>query len=230
MNLDKSCAATRVKFDSSMNVTTASARRAYWLKTLHQWHWISSAICLLGMLLFGATGLTLNHSDQLESKPTIRDAKATASAPLLQQLVDLSAKAVDEDSTPDTPVELRDWVQKTFGADISQASAEWSERELYLSMERPGMNSWISINLHDGGARYQVTDRGWVALFNDLHKGRHAGQAWMWFIDLIAVGCLMFAITGLLILKMHASNRPATWPLVGLGILVPVLIALLFIH
>ena len=33
-----------------------SRRRAYWLKTLHQWHWISSAICLLGMLLFAVTG------------------------------------------------------------------------------------------------------------------------------------------------------------------------------
>ncbi|NTV11206.1 MAG: hypothetical protein HGA47_10590, partial [Zoogloea sp.] len=27
------------------------AHRAGWLKTLHQWHWISSALCLLGMLL-----------------------------------------------------------------------------------------------------------------------------------------------------------------------------------
>lgn len=213
-----------------MNAHTVSARRAYWLKTLHQWHWISSAICLLGMLLFGSTGITLNHSDQLESKPAIREAKATAPEALLQQLVELSAKAADEDSTPDTPAELKSWVQQAFGTDISQANAEWSEREVYLSMQRPGQDSWVSVSLRDGSARYQITDRGWIALFNDLHKGRHAGQAWVWFIDLIAVGCLLFSITGLLILKMHASNRPATWPLLGLGILVPVLIALLFIH
>ena len=33
-------------------------RRSYWLKTLHQWHWISAALCLVGMILFAATGIT----------------------------------------------------------------------------------------------------------------------------------------------------------------------------
>ena len=28
------------------------SRRAFWLKQLHTWHWISSAVCLIGMLLF----------------------------------------------------------------------------------------------------------------------------------------------------------------------------------
>ena len=37
-------------------------RRGFWLRTLHQWHWISSAICLIGMLLFAFTGITLNHA------------------------------------------------------------------------------------------------------------------------------------------------------------------------
>ncbi|MEP7243522.1 MAG: PepSY-associated TM helix domain-containing protein, partial [Gammaproteobacteria bacterium] len=26
-------------------------RRVFWLKQLHQWHWISAAICLVAMLL-----------------------------------------------------------------------------------------------------------------------------------------------------------------------------------
>ncbi|NIV36045.1 MAG: hypothetical protein GWN58_43325, partial [Anaerolineae bacterium] len=33
-----------------------------WLGTLRQWHWISSALCLVGMLLFSVTGITLNHA------------------------------------------------------------------------------------------------------------------------------------------------------------------------
>jgi len=45
-----------------------------------------------------------------------------------------------------------------------------------------------------------------------------------------AVACVVFSITGLLILQVHAANRPAVWPTVGLGVLIPVLIALLFIH
>jgi len=28
-----------------------------------RWHWISAAICLVGMILFAITGVTLNHAD-----------------------------------------------------------------------------------------------------------------------------------------------------------------------
>lgn len=213
-----------------MNHSPGNARRAYWLKTLHQWHWISSAVCLVGLLLFSVTGITLNHSEQLDNQPVIREMRADAPALLLRQLTELATVAESEQSTPALPDELRNWAQETFGADVGSANSEWSAREVYLSMQRPGGDSWISISLRDGTARYQSTDRGWIAFFNDLHKGRYAGQAWAWFIDLVAVACLMFAITGLFILKMHAANRPATWPLVGLGILLPLLITLLFVH
>ena len=32
--------------------------KARWLKQLHQWHWISSALCLISMVLFSVTGIT----------------------------------------------------------------------------------------------------------------------------------------------------------------------------
>ena len=49
----------------------APARHPGWLKTLHQWHWISSAVCLMGMLLFAVTGITLNHAADIGSKPEV---------------------------------------------------------------------------------------------------------------------------------------------------------------
>ena len=63
-----------------------SRRRAYWLKTLHQWHWISSAICLLGMLLFAVTGLTLNNASHIESKAVVTTRHATLPQDALRQL------------------------------------------------------------------------------------------------------------------------------------------------
>lgn len=44
-------------------------RRAFWLRTLHQWHWISSALCLIGLLAFASTGITLNHASQIPASP-----------------------------------------------------------------------------------------------------------------------------------------------------------------
>ncbi|MYM86209.1 hypothetical protein GTP91_03330, partial [Rugamonas sp. FT82W] len=63
-----------------------NASRAVWLKHLHQWHWVSSAMCLLGMFLFAITGITLNHASQIEAKPSVVRRQATAPAALTAQL------------------------------------------------------------------------------------------------------------------------------------------------
>ena len=44
-----------------------------------------------------------------------------------------------------------------------------------------------------------------IAWLNDLHKGRHTGEAWSWFIDIFAVACLVFAGTGLFLLLLAAA-------------------------
>ena len=44
---------------------SVSQRRAWWRKTLHNWHWISAALCLIGMIAFAVTGITLNHASQI---------------------------------------------------------------------------------------------------------------------------------------------------------------------
>jgi len=88
----------------------------------------------------------------------------------------------------------------------------------------------VRMDRASGEAELEDTSRGWVSYLNDLHKGRNAGTAWSWFIDAFAAACLVFSVTGLFILKMHAGNRPGTWPLVGLGLVLPVLLAILFIH
>ena len=127
------------------------------------------------------------------------------------------------------PRTLQDWLVQEFGI-RSMRAPEWSESEIYLSMPRPGGDAWISIDLEGGAVEYERTDRGWISYLNDLHKGRNAGTAWSWFIDVFAVATMVFAITGLFLLQMHAGRRPATWPVVGLGLVVPLLLAILFIH
>ncbi|MBV8250776.1 MAG: PepSY-associated TM helix domain-containing protein, partial [Comamonas sp.] len=70
-------------------MTAASSnapQRAYWLKKLHEWHWISSAVCLIGMLLFALTGFTLNHAGQIEAKPRVESRDAQLPDDLLEKL------------------------------------------------------------------------------------------------------------------------------------------------
>lgn len=205
-----------------------NASRAFWLKHLHQWHWISSAMCLLCMFLFAATGITLNHASQIEAKPTITRKQAQLPAELASQLRSY-AEAHDGAKEP-LPPAASQWVADTFKVQPGGREAEWAPDEIYLAMPKAGGDAWVRLALEDGAAEFENTDRGWISWLNDVHKGRNTGPAWNWFIDIFAVLCLVFTITGLLILKFHAANRPSTWPMVGLGVLIPVVIALLFIH
>jgi len=207
----------------------ATKRRAYWLKTLHRWHWISSAACLLGMLLFSVTGITLNHASQIEAQARVSNRADRLPAALLAQLVAQPATGSGKKAAA-LPIELRRWVADRLAVDVGEREAEWSPEDVYLSLPRPGGDAWIRIDRASGVLEYEATDRGWISYLNDLHKGRHTGVAWSWFIDIFAVACLVFCITGLFILKMHASKRPSTWPIVGLGLVVPLLLALVFIH
>ena len=128
------------------------------------------------------------------------------------------------------PAATARWLGDQFPIAIGGRPAEWSEAEIYLSMPSPGADAWLSIDRASGAVEFESTQRGWVSYFNDLHKGRNAGTAWSWFLDLFAVAALVFCITGLFLLHLHASQRRMTWPLVGLGLIVPLLLALLFIH
>jgi hypothetical protein len=206
----------------------ANASRAVWLKHLHQWHWISSATCLMGMFLFAITGITLNHASQIESKPTIERLQATAPAALVAQLRSYAAE--HDGAKEPLPAAAEQWLDATWSVQAGGRVAEWSTDEIYLAMPRAGGDAWVRIELDGGAAEFEKTDRGWISWLNDVHKGRNTGTAWNWFIDIFAVMCLVFCITGFLILKFHAANRPFTWPMVGLGVLIPIVIALLFIH
>ncbi|MNJ87863.1 PepSY-associated TM helix [compost metagenome] len=212
-----------------MEARPNNPQRAYWLKTLHQWHWISSALCLLGMLLFSVTGITLNHSSQIEAKPQVSNQELQLPAALQTQLAKTAGSESGKPGDTLSP-ELQGWMKQHLSVDVSGRDIEWSPEEVYIALPRPGGDAWVRIDRSSGTVEYESTNRGWISYLNDLHKGRNTGVAWSWFIDIFAAACLIFSITGLFILKMHATNRPSTWPIVGLGVLIPFLLAILFIH
>ncbi len=199
-----------------------------WLGTVRQWHWVSSAACLIGMLLFAVTGITLNHAGQIEAEPEVTSIEAQLPQTLLQALAQDRA----DFSNPETPVpeSVRRWLADEHRLRIPDRPGEWMDDEVYVSLPRPGGDAWLSVDLASGAVLYEKTTRGWIAYLNDLHKGRNTGGAWSWFIDVFAVVCVVFCLTGLILLQRHAAGRPTTWPLVALGLVVPLLLAVLFIH
>jgi uncharacterized protein len=200
-------------------------RRAFFISQLYQWHWISSGLCLVGMILFAVTGITLNHAGLIEGRPAVVTRDGQLPSEIVAGLK--SRPAVAKDALPD---EVSSWLSREMGVSVSGRDTEWSAKDIYVALPRPGGDAWLNIERGSGAVSYEVTDRGWIAYLNDLHKGRHTGAAWSWFLDAFAGAAMVFCLTGLLLLQIHSKRRRATWPVVGLGFVIPVLVLVLFIH
>lgn len=204
-------------------------RRARWLKAILPWHWVSSALTLAGLLAFAVTGITLNHAAGIESRPVLRTGSAQLSAGE-RALLQRQAPPGDPARAP-LPAGLNAPLQQRSGLHWPDAAtAEWSADEVYLPLPRPGGDAWLRIGRQDGALEWEDADRGLVAWLNDLHKARHTGALWGWFIDLFAIACVFASVTGLLLLWLHARKRPSTWPLVAAGLVLPALLAVFAIH
>lgn len=186
---------------------------------------MSSALCLIGLLLFTITGFTLNHAAEIEAAPVTIETKATLPAAL--------RASIAPDDAPDDrkplPAPIASWVADRFGV-RAEGDADWSADEIYLALPKPGGDGWVSIDRATGEATYEDTSRGVISYLNDLHKGRNAGTAWKWFIDIFAGACLVFTLTGLVLLQLHSAKRRSTWPIVALGLAIPAVVAIIFIH
>ena len=82
--------------------------KAALLKQLYLWHWLSSALCLVGMLLFSVTGITLNHAQDIEAKPVVTQKKDTIPTALQQQLQQMAAQY--EGKTAPLPITVESWL------------------------------------------------------------------------------------------------------------------------
>jgi hypothetical protein len=188
------------------------------------WHWVSSGICLGGMLLFTITGITLNHASAISANPVTTQQELVAPPPVVAAL-----QSQSKDGRQPIPAALSNWLSSQF-ASAGDGIGEWNPEEVYVSLPRPGGDAWVTIQRQSGAAHYEKTDRGWVSYINDLHKGRHTGPSWSIYIDVLAGACLVFTATGLILLQTHAAKRPATWPTVAFSIVAPILVLLFFVH
>jgi uncharacterized protein len=202
-----------------------SRARMQLYRTTHLWHWISAAVCFAALTLFTVTGITLNHASAISAEPAVTSGTAQLPDDLRAEL-----RNTNLSGTAPPPANIVEWAEGEFKLSLSGASAEWSDEELYLSAPGPGRDAWVSIDRESGAGKYEATDRGWVAYFNDLHKGRNTGIAWTIFIDVIAVAMLFFSITGLVLLWIQARQRTSTWPLVGGGVVIVAALMIFFAH
>ncbi len=211
---------------SKQSPKTPAGQRSFWIKQFYLWHWVSSALSLAGMLFFAITGITLNHAGQIGASPRVVETRETLPADLL--------KTLQEDSMQNgrraVPADIADWVSSAMSVSVAGRTAQWTDLDLHVDLPRPGGDAWLNIDRETGVVTHERTSRGFISYLNDLHKGRHTGFVWMVFLDVFSVACIVFCLTGLGLLYVHARRRPTTWPVVAAGILLPLLLVIAFVH
>lgn len=193
--------------------------------TIRKWHWMSSALCFVCMLLFSVTGITLNHAGSIEASPTTTHVEGVVPASVLSEIV-----LTKEQKDIEVPAVVLRWFSDTHKLKFSNTQAEINDTELYLALPRLGGDAWLSVDTESGKFEYESTSRGWISYANDLHKGRNTGKAWIYFMDVFAIACVIFSVTGFLLLQRYADTRSKTWPLLIAGLVTPILFMLFLIH
>lgn len=207
------------------NLLATTLGRSFWLRQFRLWHWVSAAFSLAGMFLFAVTGFTLNNASLFATRPETVELSASLPPDLLAAI-----SAMPEAGETPVPAAVAAWAAGEFRVTLDHRPTQTNADEVYIALPRPGGDAWMAIDRVSGDVIYRLTDGGWLAWLNDLHKGRNAGPVWSWFIDLLALACVIFTLTGFGLLWMHAKLRPATWPLGWASFALPLIIALLFIH
>ncbi len=90
--------------------STRKSRKSFWLRQFYTIHWMSSAISLIGLLLFAVTGFTLNHAADIEGSPAVSE----GSGQLPQKLLPLVAPDDKPDAKKPLPPQVAEWLADTF--------------------------------------------------------------------------------------------------------------------
>jgi uncharacterized protein len=156
------------------------------LATVARWLHIYLSMASFAVLFFFAvTGITLNHPDWFgEHERTSRITGA------------MDAKLLKE---PDK-LSVVEYLRKAHGVKSALSDFRVDEAQCGVSFKGPGYTADTFIDRASGKYELTETRMGLVAVFNDLHKGRDTGKAWVALIDVSAILMALLSATGLMLL------------------------------
>ena len=154
-------------------------------------HGYLSAAAFLALLFFAATGILLNHPEWMpERAPAQREALTLDGATLAR------IGAIDVERQPASlaaEIAARTEIAGAF------TSGEVFDTEALLRFEGARGNSTATVDLSTGAVEVEVERADAVAVLNDLHRGKNAGAAWKWVIDVVGALTIALSLIGFLI-------------------------------
>lgn len=198
-------------------------------KLMRAIHSYSSMLVLVLLLFFAITGITLNHPDFIVSKAGQVSQQAELTLPVHLQFSELPESDEEQAKLAE---QFRDWLssEHQLKASVFSYAFEPDEMLLELDFKRPAGYASVVVDFSAGTAELDTEFGGYLALLNDLHKGRNAGTSWILLIDLTAIACIIFALTGFYLILKQPSRRSLGNSLAMLGIFLTLFAYILSLH
>jgi hypothetical protein len=183
-------------------------------------HAYFSAFAFLILLFFSITGLTLNHPDWLAGRSP-PEQTTTVTIPADQLAAAMKA--------PSPPKALAAAVAKLTPLVGGNPSGDVADGQALLRTEGPRGVSDITVTLKTGQAEVTTRRATFVAMLNDLHKGKAAGAGWKLLIDVSAVLFIVVSLVGYVILFSLRFRLVPSLILTAVGLVLMVAAALFLV-
>lgn len=198
-------------------------------KFIRATHSYSSMLVLVLLLFFAITGITLNHPDLLHSKIGQHSQQLELTLPAHLRFSSLPSTSEEQHKIAE---QFRQWLSESYQLQASVFSYQFEPEDMLLELyfKRPAGYASVIVNFSDGKAELDNEFSGYLALLNDLHKGRDAGISWLVLIDLTALACIIFALTGFYLILKQPSRRSIGNSLAMIGVFITLFAYFLSVH
>ena len=149
------------------------------------------------LLFFAVTGLTLNHPDWFAAQQSTQEVKGTVN----------KAWIAVTDTAKIPKLEIVEFFRNKYSVKGSVSEFRIDDREYSVSFKGPGYSADVFIEREDASFTLTVIRSGFVAVMNDLHKGRDSGTKWAWLIDVSAVLMVVVSLSGIVLICFLKKKR-----------------------
>src|SRR4051812_42553873 len=178
-----------------------SLRRRLNIKFAHWMRWLHIYLSMFGLatvLFFSVTGITLNHPNWFfgESERLIQ-AEGQINLGWLHVNSPAARSGYESDQSGQVAkLEVVEHLRKIHGVRGALADFRVDSTECTVSFKGPGYAADAFIDRDTGHYNLTETYHGFIAVINDLHKGRDTGPVWSIVIDVSAVLLTIISLSG----------------------------------
>jgi hypothetical protein len=155
------------------------------------------------VFFFAVTGITLNHPDwgASQQKTVVHHGQAAKAM--------LGNRTAQGDAAGVNQLGLVEMLRSQDGIHGAVSDFRVDDSQIAISFKGPGYAADAFIDRDTGKYDLTETRNGFMAVINDLHKGRDTGKAWAVVIDISASLLVLVSLTGMILIWFMHKRRTA---------------------